>query len=203
MEKKYVIMADGNMTRWAPGRTEPKHLLKVGGETLLARLVRQLKAVDSQADIIITSHDPRYEVAGATRYEPENNVMEIDRFTWELIDDGVCFLYGDTYYTDSAVEMICQAEGEELVFVGTSSSVVAVKALSAATLKEHIGRVKQAYANGETKECKGWQIYQSYAGLPFGPARIEGHFLLLDDGTRGFNTVEEYRSFLSDQGLGA
>lgn len=199
-DKKYVIMADGNMSRWEPGRERPKHLLTVDGETLLARLVRQLRTADPGVPVYITSRDPRYEVPGAVRHEPENNHMEIDRFTWELIADGTCFLYGDTCYTDEAVETIvsCGA-GEDLYFVGGGHAVVAVKVGSAAVMREHIRRVRAAYLAGETAECKGWQLYQSYAGLPFGPVVRGEHFLQLEDGTRGFNTMEEYEAFLRER----
>lgn len=196
-------MADGKMTRWEPGRANPKHLLKIGGETLLERLVRQLKTADGGAKIVVTSHDPRYEVAGAVRYEPKNNVMEIDRFTWELIDEGVCFLYGDTYYTDDAIEKICACRGEDLFFVGSKTSVVAVKVYSPDVMKDHIQRVRKAYLDGETKDCKGWQVYQSFEGLPFGSRQIKDHFLRLEDSTQGFNTMGEYQTFLQEHGLGA
>ena len=84
---KYIIMADGKGTRWNNYHNIPKHLIEIGGETLLARTVRLLRENDALADIVITSHDPRYEVSGARRYEPQNNHLEIDRFTEELIEN--------------------------------------------------------------------------------------------------------------------
>lgn len=86
---RYVIMADGKMTRWASSYGVPKHLLPIGDEALLGRLVRQIRENDPDAEVIVTSHDPRYGDYGATRYEPQNNVLEIDRFTQELIGDNV------------------------------------------------------------------------------------------------------------------
>ena len=64
---KYIIMADGKGTRWNNYHNIPKHLIEIGGETLLARTVRLLRENDARADIVITSHDPRYEVPGARR----------------------------------------------------------------------------------------------------------------------------------------
>ena len=191
---KYVIMADGHMSRWHADT--PKHLLRVGGETLLERLVRQLQAYDGACRVIITSHDSRYEVAGAQRYEPQNNRLEIDRFTWELIENNTCFLYGDTFYTDEAVRTICRAGGRGLHFVGTESSIVAVIARDADLLRRHIRRVRESFLAGEISCCRGWQVYQSYTGQPFGPPRIAGDFTRLCDGTCGFNTWQEYQSFL-------
>lgn len=194
---KYVIMADGNMTRWVAENGVPKHLLVFDGETLLQRLVRQLRTADRDCRIIITSHNKAYEVSGATRYEPRDNRLEIDRFTWELIEDNVCFLYGDTYYTDDAVAFICSgAPEEDLHFVGNGRSIVAVIARSAAVLRRHITRVREAFLTGACDDCRGWQVYQSYAGLPLGKPSIAGSFTRLQDETCGFDTWQNYQDFL-------
>ena len=100
---KYIIMADGKGTRWNNYNNIPKHFIEVDGEMLLARTVRLLHLFDKECEVIITSHDERYEVEGATRYEPKENVLEIDRFTRELIEDNICFLYGDTYYSEESI----------------------------------------------------------------------------------------------------
>lgn len=194
---KYVIMADGNMTRWTAENGVPKHLLVFDGETLLQRLVRQIHAVDRDCRIIITSHNKAYEVAGAERYEPQNNRLEIDRFTRELIEDNTCFLYGDTYYTDEAVALIYAAvQKEDLYFVGTHRSIVAVIARSGEVLRRHIRRVTEAFLAGECDDCRGWQVYQSYVGLPLGRPSIAGSFTLLHDATCGFDTWQNYLDFL-------
>ena len=64
------------------------------------------------------------------RYEPKNNVLEIDRFTAELIGDDMCFLYGDVLYSESAVRTIVSARGRESVlFFGSEKSICAVLCL--------------------------------------------------------------------------
>lgn len=198
---KYVIMADGDMKRWNMVCGIPKHMVKIGNETLLERLVRQLHAVESDCQIIITSHNSSYQVAGAVRYEPQNNRMEIDRFTWELIEDDVCFLYGDTYYTDEAVRIICETKTNEMYFIGTESSIVAVKAHSAQLLRYHITRVKDAFLAGECDDCRGWQVYQSYTEQPFDHLQIEKSFTKLSDETCGFNTWQDYQNFLKRRNM--
>ena len=89
----YIIMADGKGLRWNNYNDIPKHLITIDGESLLSRTVRLIKEREPEAEIVITSHNPQYEIDGARRYEPKNNVLEIDRFTAELIDDNICFLY--------------------------------------------------------------------------------------------------------------
>ena len=193
---RYVIMADGDMKRWHAQNHIPKHLLEVDGETLLARLVRQLRTFDGAAEVFITSHNPAYEVPGAVRHEPLENHLEIDRFTRELICDDVCFLYGDTYYTDEAVDRITGTATDAIRFAGNERSIVAVIAHDGALLRNHIARARNAFLAGEITDCRGWQVYQSYAGLPFGPPAVGPAFDRLTDGTCGFNTWEEYREFL-------
>ena len=95
---RYVIMADGKGSRWNNFMGHKKHDISVSGETLLERTVRLVHKFDDAAEIIITSHDESISIPGAVRYEPKNNVLEIDRFTAELIGDDMCFLYGDVRY---------------------------------------------------------------------------------------------------------
>ncbi len=193
---KYVIMADGDMKRWNMACKIPKHMVKIGNETLLERLVRQVHTLQPEAQAIITSHDRRYEVAGAIRYEPKNNRMEIDRFTWELIEDDTCFLYGDTYYTDEAIRVICQTQTDRLHFVGTDRSIVALIAHREEELRRHITRVKEAFLAGECHDCRGWQVYQSYTGQPFDRLCIGKDFTKVPNDTCGFNEWQEYQYFL-------
>lgn len=196
---RYVIMADGKMSRWEKSYEVPKHLLPIDNEILLGRTVRQIRENDPAAEVIITSHDPRYGHYGAVRYEPKNNVYEIDRFTEELIVDDVCFMYGDTYYTDGAVAQICRIKTDSMYFVGTSRSIVAVIAHDGELMRRHVHRVREMHMAGQLKDCRGWQLYQSFTGQSFDKISIGPYFLTLDDGTQGFNRIEEYQQFIESR----
>ncbi len=190
---RYIIMADGKGSRWQNHRGVPKHLADVGGETILARTVRLLRSLTADDEILITSHDPRYEVPGAVRYEPQRNVLEIDRFTAELIDDNVCFLYGDTYYQEAAMRTIVETPvPQEMLFFGNARSIVAIKVADGALFRQHVDRVRALYLAGEIDRCIGWQVYQSYVGLPFGEKRIADRFVEVGGDTEDFNTPQEY-----------
>jgi len=188
---KYIIMADGKGTRWQNYNDIPKHFIEIGGETLLARTVRLLNEGDEAADVIITSHDPRYEVPGARRYEPLNNHLEIDRFTEELIGDDVCFLYGDTYYSQEAMDTILKAETEDMIFFGNERSIVAIKVKDGALFRNHVDNVRRLFLEGKIEKCIGWQVYQSFTGLPFGEKKIGPSYIVLEDGTEDFNSPED------------
>lgn len=190
---KYIIMADGKGTRWNNYNNIPKHFIEMDGETLLERTVRLLREKDPGCRVIITSHDPRYEVPGARRYEPKHNVLEIDRFTTELIEDDVCFLYGDTYYSEAAVETIVGEKAEDLLFFGNERSIVAVKVADGVLFSHHVDRVRQLYLDGKISRCIGWQVYQSFMNLPFEEKKIDGKYIFVEDGTRDFNSPEDWK----------
>jgi choline kinase len=192
---KYVIMADGQGKRWNNHKGTPKHFIKVDGETLIARTVRLLNEYDKEGQVIITSHDKRYEIDGATRYEPLNNVMEIDRFTDELIDKSVCFLYGDTYYCEDSIKTIVETDADDLLFFGNDEKIFAVKVGNPETMHFHIDRVKKLYNEGKIKQCIGWQLYQSFANLPFDEKRIGDKFVKIVDNTCDFNSPDDYDEF--------
>lgn len=187
------------MSRWEKTFNIPKHLLPIGNEILLGRIVRQLRENDLNAEIIVTSHDPRYGDYGAARYEPKNNIYEIDRFTEELVTDDVCFLYGDTYYTDEAMRKICSIRTESMFFVGTARAIVAVKVHDADIMRYHFTRVRNMHIAGNLQDCRGWQLYQSFTGQTFDKILIGSNFLMIDDGTQGFNCIAEYQKFMESR----
>lgn len=196
---RYVIMANGRGTRWGEYGGIPKHLIRIGGETLLRRIVRQVSTRDPDAEIIVSSWDPRCETPGARRYVPLVNELELDRFVPELIVDPVCFLYGDTYYNDYAMARIVSTPADELAFFGDTRSIVAVKSGDSALLLRHLDRVRWLYVSGEIASCLGWQLYQSYAGVPFGPPQVGERFHVLE-GTAGFNSPADLADFVRRTG---
>ena len=187
----YIIMADGKGLRWNNYNDIPKHLITIDGESLLSRTVRLIKEREPEAEIVITSHNPQYEIDGARRYEPKNNVLEIDRFTAELIDDNICFLYGDTFYSEKSMNTIAFAETDEILFFGNGKSIVAVKVTDGELFRKHVNRVRQLYLDRKLDTCKGWQVYQSYAGLPFGDKSPTDCFVFIEDETRDFNSPKD------------
>ena len=151
-------------------------------------------AISEKWEIIVTSHDKRYEFKGSRRYEPVANEYEIDRFTDELIEKDTCFLYGDTYYTEHAIETIVKTDTDRILFFGNERSIVAVTIADQAEFRHHKDLVKKKYIAGEIGQCKGWQVYQSFTGQDLSAKpEIKENFVVLDDGTADVNTPEDYR----------
>jgi hypothetical protein len=80
---------------------------------------------------------------------------------------------------------------QELLFLGTERSIVAVKVADGQLFREHVHRVRGLFLRGEIEKCIGWQVYQSYMSLPFGEKKIAGNYVLLEDDTRDFNAPED------------
>lgn len=196
MTSRYVIMANGLGMRWNCYRGIPKHLITIEGETLLARVVRQVSTRDPSAEIYISSDNPKYETPGAIRHTPESKALELDRFVLELIQDDVTFLYGDTFYTDAAIERIMAPTSEPMTFYATERSIVAVRANDAGTMKDNLAHVRCAYLSGQIAECKGWQLYWSYVGSPLDQRNYtEDKLVRITDGTGDFNYPSDLRRF--------
>lgn len=186
-------MADGKGNRWNNYMGVPKHLALVNGERLIERTVRMLHREKQSYEIIVTSHDNRYEFKGSKRYEPLNNRYEIDRFTEELITNDMCFLYGDTFYTEDAIKLIMNSSVEDILFFGNQRSIVAVNIKDAELFRKHRIRVRDLYIKGIIKECIGWQVYRSVTDQKLeGDICLDKKFVFIDDITSDLNTPDDY-----------
>ena len=45
---------------------------------------------------------------------------------------------------------------------------------------------------GKIEKCIGWQVYQSFMGLPFGEKEIRENYVVLEDDTEDFNSPEDF-----------
>lgn len=198
---RYIIMANGKGSRWDSRADFPKHLAIINGETLLERIVHQLLALE-ETDIVITSSNPAYSVHGALRHTPENNTLEIDRFTTELISDDCCFLYGDTYYSDEAMSTIVGLPVDEVMFVGSHKSIIAVIVRKQEPFLRAVSKVREAIRCAELADGKGWHVYSAYVGQPLTSREISKDFLMVN-GTQNLNTVEDYHELLRAFSLNA
>jgi hypothetical protein len=130
-QMRVIILADGPAKRW--DHPIPKHLIELNGEVLLHRTVRQLRERGC-ADVWITSHDIRYDVAETTRFAPTDNRFQIDQFyachpIWLQCNNlPVVFLYGDVYFSDAAIDTILDSQTSDyLYFQRTGGSSVTGK----------------------------------------------------------------------------
>ena len=192
-------MANGAARRWNNYLGIPKHLAKVGDETLIGRTVRMIHTADPQAQVVITAHDDRYGIEGARLHHPIHGELEIDRFPPELLDQPTIFLYGDTFYTEGSLSAIIAHTGNALCFYGSRERIFAVRANDFNVMHTLLEELRTRIVSGEIPDCKGWQLYHRYLDMPLEGKEIAGEYVLIEDETTDFNTPEEYRAFLDNQ----
>lgn len=197
---RYVIMANGQGSRWKMFQGIPKHLIEIDGETLLQRTTRLVREIDSDAEVIISSANSDCVADGATRYEPKRNELEVDRFVPELMCDDMVFLYGDTFYTEDVIRAIYDAPTRSLMFFGNEKSIVAIKVHDADAMRVNFDKVRKDYISGKIDACKGWQVYHSYIEGEHGVQVTKVHevgpdFVIVEDETGDFNSPGDLISF--------
>lgn len=192
---RYVIMANGRGSRWRNYLGKSKHLIEVDGETLLARTTRLVLEADLDAEVLISSSSPLNTAPGAVRHCPERYEHEFDRFCYELIAPSTCFLYGDTFYTESTIQSIIACERGPLTFFGNERSIVAVKSTDEDYLRSLVDSILSDIESGRIADAKGWDLYHRAAH----DAALEDRrdpFVHIEDATQDFNAPEDYEEFL-------
>ena len=188
---KYVIMAAGKGTRWNNHLGVPKHLIEINGETLLGRTTRLLK--EHNVDYVITTSDERYKQYGKTEPQQKNDA-EIDRFQ-VMNDKQICYLYGDVYYTEEAINTIINTPTDEILFFGSHVEIFAVKVVNKDLFYQHKNRVKDLFLTGKINRCIGWEVYRSLNNIPFNEHKITNRYVYIEDGTDDIDYPEDYENF--------
>lgn len=198
---KYIIMCAGKGTRWNNYMGIPKHLIEINGETLLERTTRLLKENGiTEWDYIITGSDERYSKYGRL-VDQTCNDCEIDRFEESLIDDEVCYLYGDVYYSEDAIKIIINEDDniKDIIFYGSEVEIFAIKVKDVDLFLKHKHRVKELYMNKEIDRCIGWEIYRSLHNIPFNEHIINARYIKILDETDDIDYPDDYEKFIEEK----
>lgn len=187
----YIIMAAGKGERWNNYLGIPKHLIKINGETLLGRTARLLKENNIDG-YIITGNDDRYSQYGKL-ISQSNNDCEIDRF--EEINEPVCYLYGDVYYTDEAIKTIVNTPVNDIIFFGSEDEIFAIKIEDLNLFYTNKHKVKELYLEGKINRCIGWEVYRSINNIPYEEHIITNKYIKILDGTDDIDYPNDYEKF--------
>ena len=90
------------------------------------------------------------------------------------------------------IQKIADTPAKKLLFFGNTRSIVAIKVADGALFRQHVERVRALFLAGKIEKCIGWQVYQSFEGLPFGEKTIAADYILIQDGTEDFNSPADY-----------
>lgn len=206
---KYVILCDSNNIE---PFIEPRQLAVIGGEILIERTTRLLKE-NGVKDIVITSHDKRFDNRGAVRYEPQHNDYDpikktgywLNAFPVELLTEPICFLLGDVYYSNDAIKTIVKSETDSTLFFcmdktkGFSDKYIKLhdepfgyKVADTELFKEHIEKLKRMFDNHETKRHPiVWELYRSINGYDVNQHILKDNYISINDITCDIDRIDD------------
>ena len=190
---RYVIMCAGEGKRWGNHLGIPKHLVVINGETLLSRTTRLLRE-NGIDDFIITGNDERYRDYGKLVSQSHND-CEIDRY--EEVNEDVCYLYGDVYYSEDAMRVITKTDTNEILFFGSEDEIFAIKVKDRDLFYKHKNIVKDLYLSKKIDRCIGWEIYRSLNNIPFNEHIIKDRYIKIIDETDDIDFPEDYEKFIN------
>lgn len=206
---KYIILADSDNVE---PFIEPRQLSIVNGETLVGRMIRLLKE-NGVKDILITSHDTRFDNLGAKRYEPLYNDYKaklgigywLSAFPIELLNEPVTFLLGDVYFSENAIKTIVESKTDTTLFFcsdktkGLSEKYIkkhdepfAYKVVDYELFKTHIEKLKRMWDRRQThRHPIMWELYRSINGINVNEHKLINNYIAINDETCDIDRVED------------
>ena len=203
---KYIIMCGGEYEKFQT----PKHLSIVKGERLVERTIRLLKE-NGIEDIAISSNSPLFDGLGVPRLEHNNTYKQINGTqegywldAYYPMQDPVCYLYGDVYYTKQAIKTIIDNKDKGNILFGTSiarnelhqnwGEPFAYKVNDPVSFFKGIEAVKKLQDEGKTKRMPvSWELYRYLNGLDVNIQRITNNYIDIDDGTMDIDYPEDIK----------
>lgn len=205
----YIILADSDNVE--PFKT-PRQLIEINGEKLIQRTIRLLKE-NGIKDIIVTSHDKRFDNLGAVRYEPlfndykpkENKGYWLSAFPIELINEPITFLLGDVYYSENAIKTIVESETDYILFFCTSKKdgysdkyikhhdePLGFKVEDYNLFKNSIYEVKKLKDLGKTKRDPiAWELYRYLSNIDVNKHELKDNYIAINDESCDIDTEKD------------
>jgi choline kinase len=202
---RYLILAAGMGKRMGPAHgRQPKCLIGIGGEPLIARLLRQIRQHDAQADVRVVlgyRSESIGPLLGGCRIviNPFFDITGINASLWfarASFDGPLTVIHGDVVLSEELAADLLAAEAESLV--AYDSSVLDASEINVAVAD---GRVTRFGVN-----------FAGYSGAYAGVLKLSAHAARLFADTldrrvqRGFNEPRTYyffvmRRLIADPGI--
>ena len=207
---RVVIMAAGKCKRWGNYLGIPKQLAEVDGEPIIKRTIRLLKERGVE-DIWVTVREyGQYGDLGVKEYITSPNEVSIDR-VWGAKELSPCiYLYGDVYYTETAIDTILTDTNDFRFFgrrfpskVKIHREIYAIK--SNDLLIQKAGELRELHISGKLINSLGQFLHNYMIGLPinpktrnftYKPEQVTPHHTDINDMTEDFDSPSHYRTFL-------
>ena len=193
--KKAIVLAAGSGTRWKNYLGIPKQLIKIDGEPLLFRTIRQLRARGFEVLVTVPSigyfgEIPAKQIVGVDE-------IEVDKFINAKEHVGAIFFWGDTYFTDEAMDKITKSKYDLRFFGRKRGSEITGKnygEIFAVKTNEMLFRKAEELRSMvcQLKRCASWELYRLICGYPLDQHIIDKHFTDINDLTDDFDYPKDY-----------
>lgn len=203
---KYIIMCCGEYKQFEI----PRQLSIVEDEPIVKRTIRLLKQ-NGINDILITSHDKRFDHLDAKRYEPKFNDYNpedpkspwLKAFPIELMDEPTCYLFGDVYYSENAIKTIVEKDNNDILFFCTYNNKsryyikhhdepLAFKVHNFDKFKYHINRLIEMWNNDETvRRPIAWELYRSINNQDVNIHTMTTNYIAINDESCDIDTNDD------------
>lgn len=201
---KYIIMCGGEYKKFET----PKQLSVINNERLVDRTIRLLKE-NNIDDINISSNNPIFDTCNVNRLEHKNDYINYGTYNtgywldaFYRVNEPVCYLWGDVYYTDEAIKKIVNYKTKRNVFFGTSAAYniwhndwgepFAYIVNNYKEFYKGIDAVKKLKDKGKCKrEPIVWELYRYLHNLDINVQQITEDYEVIDDGTMDVDSLEE------------
>lgn len=201
---KYIIMCGGDYKDF----DIPKQLLEINGERIVDRTIRLLQE-NGVKDINISSNNKMFNTCGVNRLEHKNEYTfyndEITGYWLDAfyrVDEPVCYLWGDVYFTEEAIKTIVNYKTDRNIFFGTGAAYniwhydwgepFAYIVNDYKTFYKAIDKVKRMRDRGLIKrDPLVWELYRYLHGININKQAITEDYVAIDDGTMDVDSEKE------------
>jgi len=203
-----VILASGVEQRWEG--IPHKQLVRIDGQPLLLRTLRQLAERWDARPVVVTHHKPIAKAVAKLADVlalPENQrrwtaeTALSSRIEW---GDPTLILAGDVYWTDESLDLACGFNRGGPVRYVITAGPVGDEILGLWFRRRHRHRVAGALHHAvEHARLRGgggklWQSYRSLCGISLVRHKLETtHAVRIDDESTDFDTLRDYQEFLA------
>lgn len=170
---KYVIMCGGDNH----GLEKQRQLFEVNGERLVERTIRLLRKNGVRPVYISTTWNDNFDylkdkVKIIHKKMDDNWCDGFIRHAADADEEGVCYIFGDVYYSEEAIKTIVETETDDIEFFASSppfskyfvkewAEPFAFKVVNVDKFFDSIDKVKKYHKEGKFRRHPiAWELWQ-------------------------------------------
>ena len=125
----------------------------------------------------------------------------VNAFPYELLDEPICFLFGDVYYSENAIKTIVKTKTDSIMFfctyqnhdrryIKSHDEPLGFKVIDTAFFKYHINKMKEYKDSGEAlREPIAWELYRSINGQDLTKHVMTTNYVVINDESCDIDTL--------------